>query len=60
MGICLWAAMAVLMPFLGTPGLRYPALALLIVLGMVSYFGTGQLIGAFRLSEFKSALKRGG
>jgi putative peptidoglycan lipid II flippase len=59
MGACLWGAMALLMPFLGMAGVRYAALAALIAVGIVSYFGIGQLIGAFRLSEFKSALKRG-
>ncbi|MDF1802955.1 murein biosynthesis integral membrane protein MurJ [Thalassovita sp.] len=60
MGACLWGAMAVLNPFLGMAGLRYGALAALIVIGMLSYFGTGQLIGAFQLSEFKRTLRRGG
>ncbi|MGH1353915.1 MAG: murein biosynthesis integral membrane protein MurJ [Thalassovita sp.] len=59
MGGCLWGAMALLMPFLGMAGVRYAALAALIAIGIISYFGIGQLIGAFRLSEFKAALKRG-
>ncbi|WP_319825676.1 murein biosynthesis integral membrane protein MurJ [Thalassovita sp.] len=60
MGACLWGAMALLNPFLGMAGVRYGALAALIVVGIVSYFGAGQLIGAFRLSEFKRNLRRGG
>lgn len=60
MGACLWGAMVVLTPFLGTAGLRYGALALLILVGMISYFGAGQVIGAFRLAEFKRSLRRGG
>ena len=35
------------------------ALVLLLIIAAVSYFGVGQLIGAFRLSEFKSAMRRG-
>ncbi len=60
MGACLWAAMVLLNPFLGMAGVRYVALAALVAIGMVSYFGAGQLIGAFRLSEFKRAMRRGG
>ena len=60
MGAVLWAAMALLNPFLGMAGVRYLALAALILLGMISYFGAGQVIGAFRLSEFKRNLRRGG
>ncbi|SEQ11777.1 murein biosynthesis integral membrane protein MurJ [Thalassovita taeanensis] len=59
MGVVLWAAMALLTPFLGMDGLRYLALLVLILAGIISYFGIGQLIGAFRLSEFKRALRRG-
>ncbi len=33
-------------------------LTLLIVSGIVSYFGLGHLIGAFKLSEFRSAMRR--
>ena len=38
---------------------RSAALAALVAVGIVSYFGIGQIIGAFRLSEFKAAMKRG-
>ncbi|WP_417604209.1 murein biosynthesis integral membrane protein MurJ [Primorskyibacter flagellatus] len=58
MGVILWAAMLVIGPFLGMPGLRYIALIALICVGIVSYFATGQALGAFRLSEFKLALRR--
>ncbi|MFW8594345.1 murein biosynthesis integral membrane protein MurJ [Cribrihabitans neustonicus] len=37
---------------------RYLALLGLVALGGVVYFGTGQALGAFRLSEFRSALSR--
>ena len=42
------------------PRWRYLALFALIVLGAVSYFGAGQILGAFRLSESKRAMRRGG
>ncbi|SFD60634.1 putative peptidoglycan lipid II flippase [Sulfitobacter brevis] len=59
MGFSLWVGNAMLQPFLGLPWWRGLALVGLILIGMVSYFGFGQLIGAFRLSEFKGALRRG-
>ena len=36
------------------PVWRYGALAALILAGIISYFGSGVLVGAFRLSDFKS------
>jgi putative peptidoglycan lipid II flippase len=59
MGGCLWGGLQVLTPYLGMAGIRYAALAALVAVGIVSYFGIGQIIGAFRLSEFKAAMKRG-
>ena len=41
------------------PSWRYLALLGLIILGAISYFGAGQLLGAFKLGEFKRALRRG-
>ncbi len=58
MGAALWASMLVLGPFLGQPVLRYLALTALVVVGMFSYGLFGQLLGAFRLSEFKRNLRR--
>ena len=58
MGGVLFAVMTALGPMLGTDGLRYLGLALLIGAGIVSYFAIGAIIGAFRLSDFKSALRR--
>jgi putative peptidoglycan lipid II flippase len=58
MGVCLWAAALAMSGPLGTTGLRYIALLILILIGAVSYFGTGHLIGAFKLSDFKRAAKR--
>lgn len=58
MGVVLFGAMTALGPMLGTPGLRYAGLALLIGAGILSYFVIGTLIGAFRLSDFRSAMRR--
>ncbi len=58
MGFVLWAANAALSPFLGMAGWRFLALAVLIAAGMASYGFVGQIIGAFKLSEFRSALRR--
>lgn len=47
-------------PVFGMAGARYLALLGLVALGMVSYFGFGQLVGAFRLAEFRRAMSRRG
>jgi len=59
MGGALWIGNLALQPLLAEPWWRGVALVILIALAAVSYFGTGQLIGAFKLAEFKRALKRG-
>ncbi|SIS68162.1 murein biosynthesis integral membrane protein MurJ [Phaeovulum vinaykumarii] len=58
MGAVLWLAAAQLAGPLATGGLRYGALAGLVGLGIVVYFGVGGAIGAFRLSDFRAALRR--
>ncbi len=58
MGACLLGGAALLDPWLAAPGLRYAALGLLVALGIVSYFGLGALVGAFRVSDFRTALRR--
>ncbi|MBL4812550.1 MAG: polysaccharide biosynthesis C-terminal domain-containing protein, partial [Rhodobacteraceae bacterium] len=58
MGAVLWLAAMLMLPLLTASGLRYIALAVLVAIGLVSYGIFGQLLGAFRLSEFKRALKR--
>ncbi|MBL3567833.1 lipid II flippase MurJ, partial [Rhodovulum sulfidophilum] len=58
MGAILWLAARGAQPWLAAEGLRYPALAGLVALGIVSYFGLGHLLGAFRLSEFRRAMRR--
>ena len=58
MGAIVWGAQVLLSPFLGMAGIRWLALLLMIGAGIGSYFGIGHLIGAFRLSEFRSAMRR--
>ena len=58
MGLILWVTAAVLSPFFGVATLRYLALLVLVLIGIVSYFGIGHLIGAFKLAEFKRNLRR--
>lgn len=60
MGAACLIAAHLLGPALNTAGLRYLALAGLVGTGIVTYFGIGHLIGAFRLSEFRSSMRRGG
>ena len=59
MGAILWGAMVVLNPLLGMAGVRYGALLVLVAIGIASYFAIGQMIGAFRLYEFRESLRRG-
>ncbi len=58
MGGVLRATAYALPSFASMGSLRYPAMAGLVVLGMVIYFGAGQLLGAFRLGEFRRAVSR--
>lgn len=58
MGLVLWVGTMLLAPLLNARGLRIGGLAILIVAGIITYFGVGGLIGAFRLSELKSGLRR--
>ncbi|MEP4036669.1 murein biosynthesis integral membrane protein MurJ [Pseudophaeobacter sp.] len=58
MGALLWGAAWVLEPWLYSASIRYPALALLVAVGIISYFSIGASIGAFRLSDFKASLRR--
>jgi putative peptidoglycan lipid II flippase len=59
MGAVLWAAAIPLGPWLAAPGLRYAALAALIAAGIVSYFGAGLALGAFRPADFRALRRRG-
>ncbi len=58
MGATLWLVAWALAPALITPGWRYLALAALVAVGIMVYFGAGQIIGAFRLAEFRGAVRR--
>jgi putative peptidoglycan lipid II flippase len=58
MGAVLWATALLLSPYFDVPTLRYGALLVLVSIGIVSYFGIGHLIGAFKLAEFKRSLRR--
>ncbi|WP_417625425.1 murein biosynthesis integral membrane protein MurJ [Pararhodobacter aggregans] len=58
MGAVLWVAAGAMAPLLASPGWRYLALAGLVAIGVVSYFGGGAALGAFRLSDFKGLRRR--
>ena len=60
MGGVLIVAEILLKPLLGTQTVRYAALLVLVVVGIVSYFVIGQKVGAFRIAEFKAAMRRSG
>ena len=54
----MWACVMLIGPVLGRDGLRYIALAVLVAVGIASYGLFGQMLGAFRLSEFRRTLRR--
>jgi putative peptidoglycan lipid II flippase len=58
MGLALWLFSLIFADALQTSGLRYLALAGLVGVGMLVYFGSGQVIGAFRLAEFRNTMRR--
>ncbi|KAA0909875.1 murein biosynthesis integral membrane protein MurJ [Aquicoccus porphyridii] len=58
MGAVLWGVNLLLGPMISAPGWRYLALLILIGAGITSYFGLGQLLGAFSLREFRDNLRR--
>ncbi len=60
MGVVLWGVNLLLGPLITATGWRYLALLILVASGMVSYFLSGQLLGAFALRDFRDALRRGG
>ncbi|MDH3263299.1 MAG: murein biosynthesis integral membrane protein MurJ [Paracoccaceae bacterium] len=60
MGLCLWAGNLALAPMFGHGGTDNLALLILVLVGIVSYFGIAQLIGAVRLSEVRRVLARQG
>ena len=58
MGGVLWGLNAALGQYLFMDYVRYPALAVLIALGSLSYFGFGQMLGAFSWRELRDTLRR--
>lgn len=58
MGLSLMGMAALLETALYTHGWRYIALLMLMITGAVSYFGFGQALGAFNLSDFSGSLRR--
>ena len=60
MGAALWFFNLQLSTLLAQPWWRGLGLIILLAIGAISYFGAGQLLGAFKLSEFRAAMRRGG
>lgn len=58
MGVILIIAATTMQPYFGIATVRYVALLALVVIGVVSYFGIGHLVGAFKISEFRRNLRR--
>ncbi|MEO0917934.1 MAG: lipid II flippase MurJ, partial [Pseudomonadota bacterium] len=58
MGLVLALTATIMKPFFGIPTIRYAALLALVLMGIGSYFAIGQMIGAFKLSEFRRSLRR--
>ena len=58
MGAVLWFFNVQLNTLLALAWWRSLGLLILLLLGAVAYFGSGQMLGAFQLSEFRRALRR--
>jgi putative peptidoglycan lipid II flippase len=58
MGVALLVVQAMLDGMLTAPGLRYAALGLLVLAGMVVYFACAVALGAMRVSDLRGALRR--
>jgi len=58
MGLVLLVAEYFLRPALSMSGVRYGALLGLVGIGAISYFVIAQIIGAFRLSDIRTAMRR--
>ncbi len=57
MGLILIITATVMKPFFAIATVRYVALLALVAIGIISYFGLGHLLGAFKLSEFRRNLR---
>ncbi len=58
MGAVLWGAGVLLGPLFGMGGVRWLALLVLIAVGTLAYALFGQVLGAFRMQEIRSRLRR--
>jgi putative peptidoglycan lipid II flippase len=58
MGVALLVVQAMLDGMLTAPGLRYAALGLLVLAGMVVYFACAVALGAMRVGDLRGALRR--
>lgn len=58
MGAVLWTLGVSLNSLFGLGGWRWLALLFLITAGVLSYFFAGRILGAFRMSELRQALRR--
>ncbi|MDQ2067360.1 murein biosynthesis integral membrane protein MurJ [Xinfangfangia sp. CPCC 101601] len=59
MGVVLWGLSTWLAPQLATPGPRTAALGVIVLAGIVTYFGSAAAIGAMSMAELKASLRRG-
>lgn len=59
MGVALWFFNIQFSALLSLPWWRGLGLLILLMIGALVYFGSGQMLGAFKLSEFKAAMRRG-
>ncbi|MEL6585745.1 MAG: murein biosynthesis integral membrane protein MurJ [Pseudomonadota bacterium] len=57
MGVVLWAVATAMGPAFGGPG-RGLALLILVLIGIGSYFGIGQVLGAVRFAELRQVMRR--
>ncbi|NNK67051.1 MAG: murein biosynthesis integral membrane protein MurJ [Rhodobacteraceae bacterium] len=58
MGALLWVAARIGAEAFLDGGVRYFALAALVLLGLGGYFGIGRALGAFTIADFRQALRR--
>ena len=58
MGAVLYALAWALVDQLHAPGLRYVALAAVVILGSASYFAAAHTLGALRMNEVRATLRR--
>jgi putative peptidoglycan lipid II flippase len=58
MGLCAWSMAGLFAGALAAPGLRFAALALLIVASTLIYFAAASAFGAVRLPELRALMRR--